>query len=50
VALLGTILDQMGMPQERVRFVELSSLDRYVLPRLIDSLSQDVKSLVAAPV
>jgi heterodisulfide reductase subunit C/coenzyme F420-reducing hydrogenase delta subunit len=50
VALLETILDQMGMPQDRVRFVELSSLDRYVLPRLIDSMSQDVKNLVRAPV
>ena len=46
VALMEQILDQMSIPSARVRFEQLGALDRYVLPKLIESMSEDIKSIV----
>jgi len=48
VALLETILDQIGVPRARVRFAEVGSLERAVLPGLIEGLSEDIKASVMA--
>ena len=47
LALLGTILNEMNIRRNRVRFEELGTLDRYVLPGLIRAMSEDIKTSVA---
>lgn len=44
LALLDQILDQVGIPSVRVRFAELGALDRFALPKLINSVSEDIKA------
>lgn len=46
VALLREILAQMGIPTARVRFAELSALDRFTLPRLVQAMSEEIMALV----
>ena len=48
LALMGQMLTQSGSPSDRVRFVELGSLDRLVLPSLIAALAEDIKSAIVA--
>jgi coenzyme F420-reducing hydrogenase delta subunit len=50
LALLGTILGQMGISPNRVRFAEMGALDRKVLPKLVAALSLDIAATVAATV
>ena len=45
VALIDTILGQMGIPQARVRFAEMGSLDRFMLSSLIESMSAELSGL-----
>jgi heterodisulfide reductase subunit C/coenzyme F420-reducing hydrogenase delta subunit len=47
VALLDTVLAQMGIQPGRVRFVELSGLDRSALPGLIADMSAGLKQPAA---
>ena len=37
------------MAPQRVRFARLTAYDRYVLPRLIDELSAEIKALQVTP-
>jgi len=46
VALLGEILAQMDVLAARVRFAELSALDRYALPSLINAMSEEIMAPV----
>jgi len=48
VRLLDQVLDQMGIYQSRVQFVELGALDRFALAPLIEAMSREIKS-VALP-
>jgi heterodisulfide reductase subunit C/coenzyme F420-reducing hydrogenase delta subunit len=48
VALLEQILDQMSIPRSRVRFAELSALDRGALPGLVRRLSDEIAASVTA--
>ncbi len=50
VALLSEALKQMDIPAARVRFAELSSLDRYTLPRLINAISEEIMASVMVKV
>ncbi|MBC7236383.1 MAG: hydrogenase iron-sulfur subunit [Chloroflexi bacterium] len=45
VALLDAVLEQMGLAPERVAFARLGAFDRFVLPRLIDGLTERVKGV-----
>lgn len=45
VAILGQMLDQMGIAQNRVCFAEMSSLDRFRLPRLVASMKEELAHL-----
>jgi heterodisulfide reductase subunit C len=47
LALLGQILDQMGIADERVRFAELGALDRQVLPGMIRRFADEIKRVTA---
>jgi len=44
LALLGEMLDQMGLAKQRVKFAELGSLDRFVLPSLITEMTEAIES------
>lgn len=48
VALLETILEQMGIPAGRVRFVELGALTRSVLPALLEQMSDEIAQMAPA--
>ncbi len=48
MALLGQILDQLGIANDRVRFAELGALDRFALPGLIETMAHDIKTSVLA--
>lgn len=47
VALLEQLMTQMGLPQTRVRFVEIGALDRFVLAGLLESMSDEIRASVA---
>jgi len=47
LALMEQMLSQSGNSPERVRFVELGSLDRFLLPSLLDDYAQTLKSTIA---
>ena len=51
VALLDTVLNQMGIHPGRVRFVELGALTRSALPALLDQMANEIvtASTAAAP-
>ena len=42
LALLGQMLSQMGMARNRVKFSELGSLDRYMLPKLVHDMRAEI--------
>lgn len=48
VGLVRELLGQTGIAQERVAFVELGSLDRYLLTRLVQQMSASLQALVPA--
>lgn len=48
MALLGQILDQLGIGGDRVRFAELGALDRFALSGLIETMACDIKTSVLA--
>jgi len=50
VALLEEILQQMGLPRSRVRFAEVSALDRRALPGLVRRLSDEIVASALAVV
>jgi heterodisulfide reductase subunit C/coenzyme F420-reducing hydrogenase delta subunit len=49
LALLGEMLAEMGLSPSRVRFAELGTLDRFVLPHLIQGFSEDIVASVGVP-
>ncbi len=49
VALIDTILGQMGISQARVRFAEIGALDRFVLSSLIDAMTAEIAASVTVP-
>jgi heterodisulfide reductase subunit C/coenzyme F420-reducing hydrogenase delta subunit len=49
IALIETILGQMGIPRARVRFAEMGSLDRFMLSSLIDAMSAEIAPSVMVP-
>jgi coenzyme F420-reducing hydrogenase delta subunit len=48
LALLRQMMSQMGIPPSRVRFSEMGSLDRFLFPKLVHQMREEIMAPAAA--